>query len=76
MAEDQVLIDAVESAVLNRGLTPASAIRVEVEAAAALLDSLGDEELAARASDVRSLGRRACRLAAEDAISGEESGWR
>src|ERR1700683_4074969 len=34
MAEDQVLIDAVESAVLNRGLTPANAIRVEVESAA------------------------------------------
>ena len=74
MAEDQVLIDAVESAVLNRGLTPASAIRVEVEAAAALLDSLGDEELAARASDVRSLGRRACRLAAEDAFQARSPG--
>jgi phosphoenolpyruvate-protein phosphotransferase len=74
MAEDQVLIDAVESAVLNRGLTPASAIRVEVEAAAALLDSLGDEELAARASDVRSLGRRACRLVADGSVRPKSNG--
>jgi phosphoenolpyruvate-protein phosphotransferase len=68
MAEDPTLIDAVEGAVLNRGLTPASAIRVEVEAAAALLDSLGDEDLAARASDVRSLGRRACRLVSDKSV--------
>jgi phosphoenolpyruvate-protein kinase (PTS system EI component) len=62
MAEDPMLLDAVDSAVLDRGLTAASAIRVEVESAAALLDTLGDEELAARASDVRSLGRRAVRI--------------
>jgi phosphoenolpyruvate-protein phosphotransferase len=63
MAEDPALLEAVEAAVLKRGLTAASAIMVEVEAAAAQLDSLGDEELAARASDVRSLGRRAARHA-------------
>jgi phosphoenolpyruvate-protein phosphotransferase len=62
MAEDPMLLDAVGSAVLDRGLTAASAIRVEVGSAAALLDTLGDEELAARASDVRSLGRRALRI--------------
>jgi len=66
MAEDPVLLDAVESAVLTRGLTAASAIRVEVEAVAAQLDMLGDAELAARAADVRSLARRASRLASGD----------
>ena len=68
MAEDPMLLEAVESAVMSRGLTAASAIRVEVEAAAALLDALGDEELAARASDVRSLGRRACRFVSDEAV--------
>jgi phosphoenolpyruvate-protein phosphotransferase len=70
MAEDPTLLDAVEAAVLERGLSAVSAIRVEVEAAAALLDSLGDEELAARASDVRSLGRRASRLVSDDIVRG------
>jgi phosphoenolpyruvate-protein phosphotransferase len=66
MAEDPVLLDAVETSVLTRGLTAASAIRVEVEAVAAQLDMLGDAELAARAADVRSLARRASRLASGD----------
>ncbi|MFI5285370.1 MAG: phosphoenolpyruvate--protein phosphotransferase [Candidatus Dormibacteria bacterium] len=63
MAEDPVLIEAVERAVVERGLTPASAILTEVEAVAAQLDMLDDPELAARAADVRSLARRASRLA-------------
>ena len=63
MAEDPVLLEAVESAVLSRGLLAATAIRVEVEAFAAQLDLLGDPELAARAADVRSLARRVSRLA-------------
>jgi phosphoenolpyruvate-protein phosphotransferase len=63
MAEDPLLRSSVEEAVLSRGQTAPSAIRVEVEAAAAQLDALGDAELAARAADVRSLGRRAARLA-------------
>ena len=77
MAEDPVLIEAVEQAVLTRGLTAASAILVEVESAATQLDMLGDPELAARAADVRSLARRASRLAsghrgpARRATSGE-----
>jgi phosphoenolpyruvate-protein phosphotransferase len=69
MAEDPVLIEAVEGAVLNRGLAAPSAIRVEVEAVAAQLDALGDPELAARAADVRSLARRASRLASGDSAS-------
>jgi phosphoenolpyruvate-protein kinase (PTS system EI component) len=63
MAEDPLLRTAVRTAVLDRGLSAPSAIRLEVEAAAAQLDALGDAELAARAADVRSLGRRASRLA-------------
>jgi phosphoenolpyruvate-protein phosphotransferase len=74
MAEDPVLRDAVESAVLARGLTPASAIRVEVEAAAIQLDMVGDAELAARAADVRSLARRASRLASGHSASIPRSG--
>ena len=67
MAEDPVLIAAVERAVVDRGLTPASAILTEVEGLAVQLDMLDDPELAGRAADVRSLARRASRLA-----SGEE----
>jgi phosphoenolpyruvate-protein phosphotransferase len=63
MAEDPVLLEAVESAVLERGLSAASAIITEIEAVAGQLDMLGDPELAARAADVRSLARRASRLA-------------
>ena len=63
MAEDPVLITAVERAVVDRGLTPASAILTEVEGLAVQLDMLDDPELAARAADVRSLARRASRLA-------------
>lgn len=73
MAEDPVLLEAVEGAVLTRGLTAASAILVEVEAVAAQLDMLGDAELAARAADVRSLARRASRLASGDVTSTSRS---
>jgi len=71
MAEDPVLLESVENAVLSRGLAAASAILVEVETVARQLDTLGDPELAARAADVRSLARRASRLA-----SGESGGTR
>src|ERR1700730_16140281 len=73
MAEDPVLVEAVERAVVTRGLPAASAIRVEVEAIAAQLDMIGDPELAARRADVRSLARRASRLASEDAVSSDRS---
>jgi phosphoenolpyruvate-protein phosphotransferase len=63
MAEDPMLLESVENAVVSRGLTAASAILVEVETVARQLDTLGDPELAARAADVRSLARRASRLA-------------
>src|SRR6202140_3374130 len=74
MAEDPMLREAVERAVLTRGLTAASAIRVEVEAAATQLDMLGDAELAARAADVRSLARRASRIAAGHSALSAKSG--
>ncbi len=74
MAEDPMLRDAVERAVLIRGLTAASAIRVEVEAAATQLDMLGDAELAARAADVRSLARRASRHASGNSAVSAKSG--
>ena len=70
MAEDPVLVGAVENAVLTRGMHAVSAIRVEVEAIAEQLDMIGDPELAARAADVRSLARRASRLAGVDEVMG------
>jgi phosphoenolpyruvate-protein phosphotransferase len=73
MAEDPVLHAAIETAILGRGLSAPSAIRLEVEAAAAQLDAIGDADLAARAADVRSLGRRAARLASGAAISAPQA---
>jgi phosphoenolpyruvate-protein phosphotransferase len=73
MAEDPVLVEAVERAVLTRGLTPATAIQVEVEVVAVQLDLLGDPELAARAADVRSLARRAARIASGEARAAERN---
>jgi phosphoenolpyruvate-protein phosphotransferase len=64
IAEDPALRAAVEGAVLTRGCSPSAAICDAIEAAAAQLDSLDDATLAARAEDVRSLGRRAARIAA------------
>jgi phosphoenolpyruvate-protein phosphotransferase len=63
MAADPTLLAGVERAILDQGLSAAAAILSSTEEQAALLDSLGDEMLAARASDVRSLGHRAARLA-------------
>lgn len=73
MAEDPVLRAAIETAILGRGLSAPSAIRLEVEAAAAQLDAIGDADLAARAADVRSLGRRAARLASGAATSAPQA---
>jgi phosphoenolpyruvate-protein kinase (PTS system EI component) len=70
MARDPALAGAVESAVLERGLAGAEAILEATGTHAAVIAALGDETLAARADDVRSLGRRAARLAA-DVGSGE-----
>jgi phosphoenolpyruvate-protein kinase (PTS system EI component) len=64
MARDPGLIDAVERAVVDEGQPAVNALVGACEAQAALLAALPDELLAARASDVRSLGHRAARLAA------------
>jgi phosphoenolpyruvate-protein kinase (PTS system EI component) len=75
MARDPGLIDAVERAV-DEGQPAVNALVGACEAQASLLASLPDELLAARASDVRSIGRRAARLAsgASTSISGTRGG--
>ena len=66
MAMDPLLHEAVRDLVLHAGRSPAGAIREAIEGAAAQLDALEDPMLAARAADVRSLGRRASRLVTGD----------
>jgi len=63
MARDPGLVDAVERAVVDEGRPAVQALVSACEAQAALLAALPDELLAARADDVRSLARRAARLA-------------
>jgi multiphosphoryl transfer protein len=65
MAGDPVLVDDVERAVLD-GLPAAAALEAATTRHAAAIAALDDETLAARAEDVRSLGRRAIRLADEE----------
>jgi phosphoenolpyruvate-protein kinase (PTS system EI component) len=64
MARDPGLAAAVEAAIAGDGLTAPAAILTACAAQADILAALTDETLAARADDVRSLGRRAARLAA------------
>ena len=63
MARDPGLVAAVERAVADEGRPAVQALVTACEAQAALLAALPDELLAARADDVRSLARRAARLA-------------
>jgi phosphoenolpyruvate-protein kinase (PTS system EI component) len=63
MAADPGLADGVRSAVLDSGLTAADAILQATAGYADALASLDDELLRQRADDVRSLGRRAARIA-------------
>lgn len=63
LAADPLLAGAVERAVLEDGMTAPEALLAGAEAQAAQLAALGDDLLAARAADVRSLGRRAAALA-------------
>jgi phosphoenolpyruvate-protein kinase (PTS system EI component) len=58
MAHDPVLVDDVERAVLG-GLPAAAALEAGTTRHAAAIAALDDATLAARAEDVRSLGRRA-----------------
>ena len=62
MAEDAGLARTIEEAILVQGLTAPEAILRATEQHAAAIAAIGDETLAARAADVRSLGRRAARL--------------
>lgn len=63
MGRDPVLWHSVEQAILNDGLSASAAIAQATDAHANAIANIGDETLAARADDVRSLGRRAARLA-------------
>ena len=63
MARDPGLAAAVERAVVDEGRPAVQALASACETQAALLAALPDELLAARADDVRSLARRAARLA-------------
>jgi phosphoenolpyruvate-protein kinase (PTS system EI component) len=64
MARDPVLGETVERAVLDRGLPAPVALIEAADTHAAAIAAVGDPTLAARADDVRSLGRRAARIAA------------
>lgn len=63
IAGDPALVADVEEAILADGLTAAQAIIRSTDKHADAIAALGDETLAARADDVRSLGRRAAALA-------------
>jgi phosphoenolpyruvate-protein kinase (PTS system EI component) len=63
MAQDPALIASVEDAIVTRGLSAAEAILRATGEHADAIAAIGDETLAARADDVRSLGRRAAGLA-------------
>jgi phosphoenolpyruvate-protein phosphotransferase len=63
MAADPSLRDAVREAVMSDGRSAAAAIAAATRDAAATLAELDDANLAARADDIRSIGRRAIRVA-------------
>jgi multiphosphoryl transfer protein len=69
MARDPGLVAAVERAVVDEGRPAVQALLTVCEAQAALLAALPDDVLAARADDVRSVGRRAARLASGAPVS-------
>jgi phosphoenolpyruvate-protein phosphotransferase len=63
MARDPQLATGVAELILQRGLNAGTAIAEAIETHAAALAALDEPMLASRADDVRSLGRRAMRLA-------------
>jgi phosphoenolpyruvate-protein kinase (PTS system EI component) len=63
MATDPALLAAVEQLIAAQGMRAAEAILSVTGDHADAIAGVGDETLAARADDVRSLGRRAARLA-------------
>lgn len=66
MAADPALAESVRAAVLERGCSAAVAVEDATGAYADTLASLDDPVLRLRADDVRSLGRRAARVAASE----------
>lgn len=70
MASDPLLLSALERHVVERGLPAPSAIVAACEEQAALLAAIEDDHLAARADDLRSLGRRAAAAARGDGGAG------
>jgi phosphoenolpyruvate-protein kinase (PTS system EI component) len=76
MAADPTLRAAVERLIGQRGLAAPAALVVAAEEVAAQLDGIDDPLLAARAADVRSLGRRAARIAegAHDGVAASAAG--
>jgi phosphoenolpyruvate-protein kinase (PTS system EI component) len=65
MARDPLLAAAAEREIRDGGRTAAAALLTAAEAQAQLLAGVDDPMLAARADDVRSVGRRAARIAAD-----------
>lgn len=63
MAEDPQLKAAVTAAIVDHGRSAEAALIEAAEAQAELVASVDDQSLAARADDVRSVGRRAARIA-------------
>jgi phosphoenolpyruvate-protein kinase (PTS system EI component) len=74
MARDPGLTDAVRAAIEHDGRSPATAIVQAADLYAAALAAIDDPTLAARAADVRSVGRRAGRIAAGTGRSERTSG--
>ncbi|HET8822065.1 MAG TPA: putative PEP-binding protein, partial [Thermoleophilaceae bacterium] len=64
MARDPLLEGTVSAAVVERGLDAATALLDATDEHAAVIAALPDPLLASRSDDVRSLGRRAARIAA------------
>jgi len=74
MAADPALAADAEAAVFDGGHAASEAIQLAVERHAAAIAALDDPNLAARADDVRSLGRRAARLASSPVPEDRETG--
>jgi phosphoenolpyruvate-protein phosphotransferase len=64
-ALDPSLTDEVEAAITDRGMNAAAALLAAAESQPSIIAALDDELLAARAADIRSLGRRAAGLVGE-----------
>ena len=76
MAVDPVLAAAVTAAVLEQRAPAASAVLAATEEHAQAIEALPDAALAARADDVRSLGRRAARIAGDGVSQERRNGSR